>query len=111
MGLQLNDNGTQFISDQFNQMCQEYGIQHMQTAPYSPQSNGQAEHFVDTFKRALKKLRNEEDIFEALQTYLWSSRSTPMKGRKTSPAEEMVGRKIRVQMDLMKPTPPIPREK
>ena len=62
-----------------------------------------AKRFVDACKRALKKLRNEEDIFEARQTYLWSYRSTPMKGRKTAPAEEMLGRKIRIQMDLTSP--------
>ncbi|CAD6196085.1 unnamed protein product [Caenorhabditis auriculariae] len=49
----VSDNGTQFTSQQFADMCQNGHIQHIRTAPYCPQSNGQAERFVDTLKRAL----------------------------------------------------------
>lgn len=52
----VSDNGTQFSSYQSNFYLQN-GILHKFTAPYHPQSNGQAERFVDTIKRALKKLK------------------------------------------------------
>ncbi|CAD6198709.1 unnamed protein product, partial [Caenorhabditis auriculariae] len=39
----VSDNGTQFTSQQFADMCQNGHIQHIRTAPYCPQSNGQAE--------------------------------------------------------------------
>ncbi|EYB94823.1 hypothetical protein Y032_0167g141 [Ancylostoma ceylanicum] len=52
----VSDNGTQFTSEQFKAMCDEGGIVRIKTAPYHPQSNGQAERFVDTLKRGIKKL-------------------------------------------------------
>ncbi|CAI2736848.1 unnamed protein product [Schistosoma spindalis] len=51
----VSDNGSQFTSSQFQSFCQRLAIKHLRSPPYHPQSNGQAERFVDTFKRALTK--------------------------------------------------------
>ena len=58
-----------------------------------PQSNGQAEHFVDTFKRALLKLKRERITTEILQTFLLSYRTTPNGAVKNgmSLAEALMG--------------------
>ena len=52
----VSDNGTQFTAKEFQDYCQRNGIQHIRSPPYQPHCNGQAERFVDTFKRTLRKL-------------------------------------------------------
>ncbi|XP_055527161.1 uncharacterized protein K02A2.6-like [Wyeomyia smithii] len=71
--------GSQFVSARFKQFCDEAGITHSTIAPYHPQSNGQAERFVDTLKRRLKKLREggKPETSRHLQTFLSVYRSTP----------------------------------
>ncbi|XP_055584998.1 uncharacterized protein K02A2.6-like [Uranotaenia lowii] len=102
----ITDNGTQFCSSEFKKMCEQLGIIHIRTAPYHPQSNGQAERFVDTLKRYLRKIVEGEEVpsAEALQTFLQVYRSTPsetLAGK--SRAEEMMGRSMRTTLDLLKP--------
>ncbi|CAS01079.1 Protein CBG26654 [Caenorhabditis briggsae] len=102
----VSDNGTQFVSSTFQQFCASRGIKHLRSPPFHPQSNGQAERFVDTFKRALVKLKREETTQEALQTFLMAYRSTPCASSpgQLSPAENFLKRKMRTIMDLMLPT-------
>ncbi|CAF3495196.1 unnamed protein product [Rotaria socialis] len=51
----ISDNGTQFTSNEFTEFCARNGIRHICTSPGHPQSNGQAERYVDIVKTALKK--------------------------------------------------------
>jgi len=51
----FTDNGTQFTSVEFATFCEAFGITHLRSLAYHPQSNGQAERFVDTLKRGLDK--------------------------------------------------------
>lgn len=51
----VSDNGPQLVSQQFMDFCQRNNIIQLTTAPYHPMSNGLAERFVDTFKRAISK--------------------------------------------------------
>jgi len=42
------DNGGCYRSDQFARCCRRLGIKHRRTKPYSPQTNGKAERFIQT---------------------------------------------------------------
>ena len=55
----LTDNGSQFVSEEFQEFTRSNGIQHIKIAPYHPRSNGMAERFVLTFKTAMRKMVNE----------------------------------------------------
>lgn len=101
----VSDNGSQFTSDQFQSFCKINGIEHIRTSPYHPMSNGQAERFVDTFKRSLKKLDSEGNLDDNLDTFLKAYRTTPNKNcpDNKSPAEIVFKRKIRSVFDLLKP--------
>lgn len=99
----VSDNGTQFCSGNFESWCQQRGIQHTRTVRFHPSSNGQAERFVDTLKRALKKSDKEGTSAEALQTFLEVYRSTPNPNSPygLSPAESFIGRKMRTIFDML----------
>lgn len=102
----VSDNGTQFTSEQFQSFCNINGIEHIRTSPYHPMSNGQAERFVDTFKRSMKKLEGEGNLREILHIFLKTYRSTPNKNcpSNKTPAEALLGRKIRTTFDLLTPS-------
>ena len=46
------DNRSQFMSGEFSDFCETYQIEHIMISPYHPRSNGQAQRFVDTLKKA-----------------------------------------------------------
>ena len=100
----VSDNGTQFVSRVFEEYCEVNGITHILTPPYHPQSNGQAERFVDIFKRAMLKMQGEGVVVDVIQKFLFSYRTTPnaqINGK--TPAELFLGRKLRSRLDLMVP--------
>ncbi|KFD46790.1 hypothetical protein M513_12318 [Trichuris suis] len=101
----VTDNGTQFSSAEFQEMCDANGIQHLKSPPFHPQSNGQAERFVDTFKRALHKMKGRNETIEDLQTFLLAYRSTPNQTiNNVSPAEALFGRPLRTSLSLLRPS-------
>lgn len=101
----VSDNGTQFNSSYFNNFCTQNGIIHINTPVYHASSNGQAERFVDTFKRAYAKLKGEGKSDEILHKFLFNYRMTPNNNivGNISPAEAIFGRKIRSKFSLLNP--------
>ncbi|XP_015118418.1 uncharacterized protein K02A2.6-like [Diachasma alloeum] len=98
----VSDNGTAFISEEIKAFYQRNGIKAMYIAPYNPQANGQAERMVHTAKRSLKKL-NEGDWELKLARILLKQHSIPSTSTGASPAELMMGRKLRTALDKLPP--------
>ena len=86
-----SDNGPQFVSADFQRFLQRLGIQHITSSPYYPQSNGEAERMVRTVKSMLSKNNTEAEFYDALLAY----RTTPLAFCSTSPAELLMGRRLR----------------
>jgi transposase InsO family protein len=47
----MTDNGNCYRSDLFRQACNDAGIRHLRTKPYTPRTNGKAERFIQTVLR------------------------------------------------------------
>lgn len=103
----VSDNGVQFTSALFSEFCTARNIEHIRTSTYFPQSNGQAERYVDTFKRSLRKMHGEGSVKKNLGRFLINFRSTPHPSNphQESPAELFIGRPLRTTLSSL-----IPRE-
>ena len=78
------------------------GIKHITSPPYHPTTNGLAERAVQIVKKGLKKEISgtmEDRIAKLLMAY----RTTPQSTTGVSPAELLLGRKIRTKLDMLKP--------
>ena len=98
----VTDNGTCFTSSEFEKFLEKNGISHIRTAPYHPASNGLAERAVQIVKQGLKKV-TEGTLTDRLSRSLFSYRTTCHSTTGVSPAELLLGRKVRTRLDLLKP--------
>ena len=71
----VTDNGPQFTAEEFNKFCLGNGIKHTLTAPYHPNTNGEAERFVQTFKTSI--LKHKGALQKNLCNFLLHYWSTP----------------------------------
>ena len=80
------------------------GIVHITTAPYHPFSNGLAERAVQTFKAAMKRMKNKQGTLESkLDEFLFRYRIRPHATTVKAPAVILMGRRPRSCLDLLHP--------
>jgi len=100
----VSDNGPQFKSNEFRCFLEENGIIHHTTAPYFPATNGQAERFVQTMKKALTAARGEnEGILLKLSRFLLAYRNASHALYNESPAMLFLKRKLKTRLDFIQP--------
>ena len=98
----VTDNGTCFVSAEFEAFLEVNGIKHITSAPYHPASNGLAERAVQIVKKGLKKITSGR-IRDRLAKILMPYRLTPQSTTGISPAELLLGRRPRSRLDCIKP--------
>ena len=92
--LEISDNGPQYASEEFTRFAVEYSFIHITRMPHFPQRNGHAECCVQTVKNLLVK---SQDPYLAILMY----RSTPPPWYSLSPAEPLIGRRVRTNLPLV----------
>ena len=98
----VTDNAPNLVSTEFSHFLKQNGIKQTTSAPYHPASNGLAERAVKIFKNGMKKM-TEGSLRQKLARFLFSYRITPQSTTGVSPAELLMGRKLRSVLDLLNP--------
>ena len=97
------DNGGEYISKEFNVFCQEAGIVHQLTAPYSPQQNGVSERKNITVMEMARCMLFEKKLpkllwVEAVNTSVYLLNRLPTKSvQSKTPIEAWSGVKLSVK--------------
>jgi len=93
-----SDRGGEYLANDFTKFCEEHGIIHETTAPYSPQSNGVAERKNRTLTNLINAMLSNSGLpnimwGEALYTACFVLNRVPAKGAEVTPYELWKGRK------------------
>ncbi|XP_026582358.1 uncharacterized protein K02A2.6-like, partial [Pseudonaja textilis] len=99
----VSDNGPQFTALPFEKFLAERGIRHALTAPAHPAANGRAEKMVQFTKKTIQKIETG-DIQDKINRMLLIQHITPSTTTNKSPAELLMGRKLRSPLDRLHPT-------
>ena len=97
----VSHNGSSFTSTEFQTFLMENGVKQILTPTYHLPSNGLAERAVQTFKNAVKKLDGPIEV--RLSKFLFKYRITPQTTTGVSPAQLLMGRRLRTHLDLLHP--------
>ena len=103
-----SDQGTDFESALFQEVCKLLRIEKTRTSPYRPQSDGLVERCNRTIQTMLKAFVNENrnDWDDHLPFVMLAYRSTIQDSTGCSPNLIMFGRELYLPIDLMRGPPP-----
>ena len=98
-----SDQGRNFCSKVFNEMCTLLGVKKTQTTPYHPQSDGMIERYNRTLEAQLSMFveAHQKDWDQYIPYLLMAYRTAVHESTKCTPTKLMMGREIRVPIDLV----------
>nr|CAE02382.2 OSJNBb0080H08.8 [Oryza sativa Japonica Group] len=94
-----SDKGGEYFSNEFTSFCEEFGIIHERTPPYSPQSNGVAERMNRTLTKMVNAMLDTAGLSnewwgEAIFTACHVLNKIPVKHKEVTPFEEWERKKL-----------------
>jgi len=107
-----SDQGRQFESHLFQEMCKMMNIQKTRTSPYHPQSDGMVERFNRTLATMLSAYvqENQRDWDAHLPYVMMAYRSSEHETTGMSPNMLMFGHEVSTPLDLMFEMPHVGRQ-
>ena len=108
-----SDQGREFESAVFSECCRLLGIKKTRTTPLRPQSDGMVERFNRTLMQEVAKYcaSDQRDWDVHLPFLLMAYRSAEHEATAHTPARLMLGRELRLPVDLATGRPPQEEEK
>lgn len=102
------DQGRQFESELFKELCELLDINKTRTTAFHPESDGLIERAQRTLEEMLSKYveTNQRNWDEILPLLLMAYRSSKHESTKMTPNMMMLGREIDLPVDLIYPPPP-----
>ena len=103
-----SDQGRNFESALFRECCQLLGIRKTRTTPLHPESDGMVERFNRTLVQEIaKRCRHGQSDWDLyIPTILMAYRSAEHEATGYTPAQLMLGRELRLPLDLLFERPP-----
>ena len=91
------DGGANLMSKEFLNFLTIWGVKRCLSSSYYPKSNGRAEAAVKTMKRLIMENTGKGGNIDSdkIAVALLQYRNTPLKGENKSPAQLLLGRKLR----------------
>ncbi|XP_064101316.1 uncharacterized protein LOC135211982 [Macrobrachium nipponense] len=101
-----SDNGRNFTGKFFKDQMRNFGIKHITSTPYHPESQGVIERFHQTLKHILRKLCSGEDnLWDVMLPYaLFALRQAPSETLGLSPFDLVFGHKVRGSVEVLRET-------